>query len=110
MGIKTFRPTSPGSRFKTSSTFEELTKKAKPEKSLLEGKKSSGGRNNKGRTAIWHRGGGHKKRYRVIDFKRHDKVGIPAKVASIQYDPNRSARIALLHYADGEKTLHPLAR
>ena len=103
MGIKKYNPTSPGSRFKTSATFEELSAKARPEKSLVKGKKSSGGRNNKGEITIWFRGGGHKRRYRVVDFKRHDKAGIPAKVASIQYDPNRSARIALLHYADGEK-------
>ena len=103
MGIKKYNPTSPGVRFKTSATFEELTKKARPEKSLVKGKKTSGGRNNKGEITIWFRGGGHKRRYRVVDFKRYDKVGVPAKVASVQYDPNRSARIALLHYADGEK-------
>jgi len=102
MGIKQYKPTSPGSRFKTSATFEELTPKKRPLKSLTKGKKSSGGRNNQGEITIWFRGGGHKRRYRVIDFKR-DKTGIPAKVASIEYDPNRSARIALLHYADGEK-------
>lgn len=104
MGIKKYNPTSPGSRFKTSSTFEELTPKTKPEKSLTKGKKGIGGRNNKGRITIWNRGGGHKRRYRVIDFKRHGKIGIPAKVVSVEYDPNRSARIALLHYADGEKS------
>ena len=103
MAVKQYRPTSPGSRFKTSTTFEELTPKVKPLKKLTKGKKRIGGRNNKGRTTIWFRGGGHKRRYRVIDFKRHDKVGIPAVVASIEYDPNRSARIARLHYADGEK-------
>ena len=103
MGIKKYRPTSPGSRFKTSATFEELSKGAKPEKRLTKGKKRSGGRNNQGEITIWFRGGGHKRRYRVVDFKRHDKAGVPAKVASVQYDPNRSARIALVHYADGEK-------
>ena len=103
MAVKQYRPTSPGSRFKTSTTFEELTPKVKPLKKLTKGKKRIGGRNNKGRTTIWFRGGGHKRRYRVIDFKRHDKVGVPATVASIEYDPNRSARIARLHYADGEK-------
>lgn len=102
MGIKKYRPSSPGQRFKTSSTFEELTKKAKPHKPLLKGKKRIGGRNNQGEITIWFRGGGHKRRYRVIDFKR-DKTGVPAKVATIEYDPNRSARIALLHYADGDK-------
>jgi len=102
MGIKQYRPTSPGSRHKTSATFEELTPKAKPHKPLVKGKKRIGGRNNQGETTIWFRGGGHKKRYRVIDFRR-DKHGVPAKVAQIEYDPNRSARIALLHYADGEK-------
>ncbi len=101
MGIKTNKPTSPGRRFQTSSTFDEITR-TKPEKSLLKPLKKSGGRNSLGRMTARHRGGGHKKRYRVIDFKR-DKEGIPAKVASIEYDPNRSANIALLHYADGEK-------
>ncbi len=105
MGIKKYRPTSPGSRFKTSATFEELTKKKgrKPYKPLTRGKKTSAGRNNQGEITIWQRGGGHKRRYRVIDFRRYDKVGVPARVASIEYDPNRSARIALLVYADGEK-------
>lgn len=103
MGVKQFRPTSPGSRFKTSATFDELSQGNKPLKSLTEGKKRIGGRNNKGQTTIWFRGGGHKRRYRKIDFRRHDKVGIPAKVASVEYDPNRTARIALLNYADGEK-------
>ena len=101
MGIKKFRPTSAGIRFKTVSTFEEITS-SKPEKSLLFPLKKSGGRNSYGRVTSWHRGGGHKRQYRLIDFKR-DKREIPAKVASIEYDPNRSARIALLHYADGEK-------
>lgn len=102
MGIKQFRPTSPGTRFKTASTFEELTPGTKPLKKLTKGKKRIGGRNNTGRTTIWFRGGGHKRRYRVVDFRR-EKVGVPAKVVSIEYDPNRSARIALLSYQDGEK-------
>ncbi|NLG86379.1 MAG: 50S ribosomal protein L2 [Firmicutes bacterium] len=101
MPIKIYKPTSPGRRFVTVSTFEEITKK-QPEKSLLKPLKSRGGRNNQGRLTVRHQGGGHKRRFRVVDFKR-DKDGIPAKVASIEYDPNRSARIALLHYADGEK-------
>ena len=103
MAIKKYKPTSAGSRFKTSSTFEELTPKTKPHKKLTEGKKRISGRNNQGEQTIWFRGGGHKRRYRVIDFKRHDKAGVPAKVATIEYDPNRSAHICLLHYADGEK-------
>ena len=103
MAIKKYKPTSAGSRFKTSSTFEELTPKTKPLKKLTKGKKRISGRNNQGEQTIWFRGGGHKRRYRVIDFKRHDKVGIPAKVATVEYDPNRSAHICLLHYADGEK-------
>ena len=101
MSIKKYKPTSPGRRFVTGGTFEEITKK-QPEKSLLKPLKSHGGRNNKGRTTVRHQGGGHKRRYRVVDFKR-DKDGIPAKVAAIEYDPNRSARIALLHYVYGEK-------
>jgi large subunit ribosomal protein L2 len=101
MGIKTNKPTSPGRRFQTSSTFDEITRK-NPEKSLLRPIKNSGGRNSLGRMTARHRGGGHKRKYRLIDFKR-DKEGIPASVASIEYDPNRSANIALLHYADGEK-------
>ncbi len=96
MALKKFRPTSPGKRFQTVSTFEEISK-VKPERSLLQPQKRSGGRNCYGRITAWHRGGGHKKMYRLIDFKR-DKREIPAKVASIEYDPNRSARIALLHY------------
>ena len=98
---RSFRPTTPSLRFKTVSTFEEVTKST-PEKSLLEPKKRTNGRNNKGRITVRHRGGGHRRHYRKIDFKR-DKTGIPAKVSAIEYDPNRSARIALLHYADGEK-------
>ena len=101
MAIKTIKPTSPGRRFQTYSTFEEVTCD-KPEKSLLRPLKKSGGRNTHGRVTSRHRGGGHKRRYRVIDFKRN-KDGIPAYVATIEYDPNRSANIALLHYADGEK-------
>lgn len=101
MPIKKFRPTSPGRRFFTVQTNEELTKQ-QPLKSLTEPKKRSGGRNSTGRITSWFRGGGHKRRYRAIDFKR-DKMEVPAKVAAIEYDPNRSARIARLHYADGEK-------
>lgn len=101
MGIRKLKPITPGTRFMTFSTFEEITRTT-PEKSLLEPLTKSGGRNNLGRVTARHRGGGHKRQYRIIDFKR-DKFGIPAKVFSIEYDPNRSARIALLHYADGEK-------
>lgn len=101
MPTKSFRPTTPTRRFQTVVTREGLTKK-KPEKSLTTGKKRSGGRNNQGETTIWFRGGGHKRSYREIDFKRN-KDGVPARVAAIEYDPNRSARIALLHYQDGEK-------
>jgi large subunit ribosomal protein L2 len=101
MGIKKYKPTSPGRRFQEVSDFSDVTR-GKPEKSLLAPRKSSGGRNNHGRITMRRRGGGHKRRYRVIDFKR-DKWDIPARVASIEYDPNRSARIALLHYVDGEK-------
>ncbi|MBD3258001.1 50S ribosomal protein L2 [candidate division GN15 bacterium] len=101
MGIKKFRPMTPSSRFRTVPSFEEVTSTV-PEKSLLRPLKKSGGRNNRGRITAYNRGGGHKRHYRLIDFKR-DKHGIPARVASIEYDPNRSARIALLHYADGEK-------
>ena len=101
MGIKVYKPTSAGRRFQVGSTFEELTR-SKPEKNLLRPLPKSGGRNSMGRITCRHRGGGHKRRYRLIDFKR-DKPNIPAKVASIEYDPNRSARIVLLHYKDGEK-------
>ena len=101
MAIKRVSPTSAGRRFQTYATFEEVTKK-KPERSLIQIRKESGGRNNNGRVTIRRRGGGHKRYYRLIDFKR-DKDGVPAKVAAIEYDPNRSARIALLHYRDGEK-------
>jgi large subunit ribosomal protein L2 len=101
MAIKKFRPTSPGKRFQTITGFEEITSSL-PERSLLRPLRKTGGRNSYGRITAWHRGGGHKRKYRVIDFKR-DKREISGKVASIEYDPNRSARIALLHYADGEK-------
>lgn len=101
MGIKKFKPTSPGLRHRSIPDFAEITR-SKPEKSLLEPLRKKGGRNNKGRVTARHRGGGARRAYRLIDFKR-DKHGIPARVASIEYDPNRSARIALLHYRDGEK-------
>ena len=101
MGIKKFRPLTPSQRYRTVSDFSEITTD-KPEKSLLEPIKRSGGRNNHGHITSRRRGGGHKRQYRRIDFKRN-KFGIPAKVATIEYDPNRSARIALLHYVDGEK-------
>jgi len=102
MGIRKYKPTSPGRRGATVSDFSELTPGAKPAKRLLRVKTKTGGRNNQGKITVRHRGGGHKRRYRVIDFRRA-KDGVPARVASIQYDPNRSARIALLHYVDGEK-------
>src|SRR6266700_3732922 len=101
MPMKKYNPTTPTRRFTTSVSREEITRD-RPEKSLVEGKKRSGGRNSEGLISSRFRGGGAKQAYRVIDFKR-DKAGIPAKVASIEYDPNRSARIALLHYVDGEK-------
>ncbi|UCH83805.1 MAG: 50S ribosomal protein L2 [Candidatus Latescibacterota bacterium] len=101
MAIKKFKPITPTLRYRTVSDFSGLTKK-KPEKSLLEPLKKSGGRNSHGRVTARRRGGGHKRMYRKIDFKR-DKLNVPSKVAAIEYDPNRSARIALLHYADGEK-------
>lgn len=101
MAIKTYKPVTASRRFLTNSTFEEITR-SKPERSLLAPKTRSSGRNSYGRVTSRHRGGGHKQRYRIVDFKR-TKDGIPAKVAHIEYDPNRSARIALLHYADGEK-------
>lgn len=101
MAIRKVKPTSPGRRFQVFSTFEEITRTS-PEKSLLKVLTKTGGRNAHGRITSRHRGGGHKRHYRIIDFKR-DKTGIPAKVATIEYDPNRSARIALLHYSDGEK-------
>lgn len=101
MGIKKYRPTSPGRRFMSVSTFEELTTD-QPEKSLLAPLKQRAGRNHQGKITVRHQGGGHKRQYRLIDFKRN-KDGIPAKVATVEYDPNRSARISLLNYADGEK-------
>ena len=101
MAVKKLKPTSPGRRFQTVSDFETVTKST-PEKSLLAKKKRSSGRNVHGRITSRHRGGGHKQRYRIIDFRRN-KDGVPAKVAAIEYDPNRNARIALLHYVDGEK-------
>ena len=101
MAIKSFKPYSAGRRFMTVASFEEITTD-KPEKSLVERLKKNGGRNQQGRLTVRHQGGGHKRLYRIIDFKR-TKDGIPAKVATIEYDPNRSARIALLNYADGEK-------
>lgn len=101
MGIKRFKPTTPGRRFATGYTFEEITR-SEPEKSLVVSLHRHAGRNNQGRITTRHRGGGHKRLYRLVDFKR-DKDGVPARVAAIEYDPNRSARIALLHYADGEK-------
>jgi large subunit ribosomal protein L2 len=101
MAIKKLKPVTPGTRFRTNFSFDEITKE-KPEKSLTVALRKSGGRNNLGRMTSRNIGGGHKKRYRIIDFKR-DKKGVPAKVFSIEYDPNRTSRIALLHYADGEK-------
>jgi large subunit ribosomal protein L2 len=101
MGIKTYRPYTETRRFQTGLTFEEITSSS-PYKPLLEPKSRISGRNNQGELTIWHRGGGHKRHYRRVDFKR-DKTGVPARVATIEYDPNRSAFIALLHYADGEK-------
>ena len=101
MAVKAFKPTSPGRRFQTVSDFAEITKST-PEKSLLAPLKKTGGRNSNGRITARHIGGGHKRRYRIVDFKR-DKRDIPARVASIEYDPNRSSRIALLNYMDGEK-------
>jgi len=101
VSIKVYKPTTPGRRFMTGYTFEEITK-TEPEKSLVVSLKKKGGRNNLGRVTMRHRGGGHKRLYRIIDFKRN-KIGVPGKVAAIEYDPNRSARIALIHYVDGEK-------
>jgi large subunit ribosomal protein L2 len=107
MPIKTYRPTTSTRRFQTAVTRDEITRQT-PEKSLVAKLQRSGGRNSHGEITIWFRGGGHKRRYRMIDFKR-DKTGIPAVVAAVEYDPNRSANIALLHYRDGEKRyiLHP---
>lgn len=101
MAIRKLKPNTPGTRFMSIASFEEITKST-PEKSLTASLKKSGGRNNLGRVTSRHRGGGHKRRYRIIDFKR-DKHGVPAKVFSIEYDPNRTSRIALLYYADGDK-------
>jgi large subunit ribosomal protein L2 len=107
MGIRQFKPVTPGSRFRSVSDFAEVTKST-PEKSLLEPLRRTGGRNNKGHVTTRHQGGGHKRQYRRIDFRR-DKAAVPARVAAVEYDPNRNARIALLHYVDGEKRyiLHP---
>src|SRR3954470_8662573 len=102
MGIRNYKPTTPGRRGSSVADFVEVTRR-EPEKSLLRPLPKKGGRNNHGRITTRHQGGGHKRAYRVIDFRRADKDGIPAKVAHIEYDPNRTARIALLHYADGEK-------
>ncbi|MHB8510040.1 MAG: 50S ribosomal protein L2 [Candidatus Dormibacteria bacterium] len=101
MAVKKYKPTSPGRRFMSVATFEEITKK-EPEKSLLVALPKRAGRNNTGSISVRHQGGGHKKQYRIIDFKRN-KFGVPGKVAAIEYDPNRTSRIALIHYADGEK-------
>ncbi|GLV52130.1 50S ribosomal protein L2 [Thermobispora bispora] len=102
MGIRKYKPTTPGRRGASVSDFSEITR-SRPEKSLLAPLHRKGGRNHQGRVTARHQGGGHKRAYRIIDFRRNDKDGIPAKVAHIEYDPNRTARIALLHYADGEK-------
>jgi large subunit ribosomal protein L2 len=102
MGIKTYKPITAGMRQWTSLDFSDLTKDAKPEKTLTSGRKERAGRDSRGRISVWHKGGGHKRRYRDIDFKR-DKIGVPGKVATIEYDPNRSANIALVKYIDGEK-------
>jgi large subunit ribosomal protein L2 len=108
MGLKSFNPYTASRRFMTVLDKSHITKQV-PEKALVESKKRSGGRNSHGEIVIWHRGGGHKKAYRKVDFRR-DKEGVPAKVAAIEYDPNRSSNIALLHYADGEKRyiIHPV--
>src|SRR3981081_1101672 len=108
MGLKSFNPYTASRRFMTVLDKSHITKQV-PEKALVESKKRSGGRNSQGEIVIWHRGGGHKKAYRKVDFRR-DKEGVPAKVAAIEYDPNRSSNIALLHYADGEKRyiIHPV--
>jgi large subunit ribosomal protein L2 len=102
MGIRKYKPTTPGRRGSSVADFVEITRST-PEKSLVRPLHSKGGRNSSGRITVRHQGGGHKRAYRVIDFRRHDKDGVPARVAHIEYDPNRTARIALLHYADGEK-------
>jgi Ribosomal protein L2 len=108
MQLKKYKPTSSGRRFQTVSDFSEITRDY-PEKKLLSKYKKNSGRNNNGRVTTRHQGGGHKKRYRIIDFKR-DKRDIPARVAEIEYDPNRSARIALLNYIDGEKKVYIMSR
>ncbi|EPD26216.1 50S ribosomal protein L2 [Actinotignum sanguinis] len=102
MGIRKYKPTTPGRRGASVADFAEITRST-PEKSLVRPLKKTGGRNNQGRITTRHKGGGHKRQYRLIDFRRWDKDGVPAKVAHIEYDPNRTARIALLHFADGEK-------
>ena len=102
MAIRKYKPTTPGRRGSSVADFAEVTR-SQPEKSLTRPLHKKGGRNNTGRITTRHQGGGHKRAYRVIDFRRHDKDGVPATVAHIEYDPNRTARIALLHYADGEK-------
>ena len=102
MGIRKYKPTTPGRRDASVADFAEVTRST-PEKSLVRPLHGKGGRNSYGRVTTRHQGGGHKRAYRLIDFRRHDKDGVPAKVAEIEYDPNRTARIALLHYADGEK-------
>src|SRR2546429_4275938 len=102
MGIRKYKPTTPGRRGASVADFAEVTRDH-PEKSLVRPLHNKGGRNNTGKITTRHQGGGHKRAYRVIDFRRSDKDGVPAKVAHIEYDPNRTARIALLHYADGEK-------
>src|SRR5499427_334882 len=102
MGIRKYKPTTPGRRGASVADFVEVTRDT-PEKSLVRPLHNKGGRNNQGKITTRHQGGGHKRAYRLIDFRRHDKDGVPAKVAHIEYDPNRTARIALLHYADGEK-------
>ena len=101
MALKSYKPTSPGTRFRTVQTRDELTD-IKPLKRLTKGKKKISGRNNEGKICVRRRGGGHKRRYRIVDFKRN-KDGVPARVAAIEYDPNRSANLARLHYKDGEK-------
>src|SRR6185312_11699024 len=102
MAIRKYKPTTPGRRGSSVADFVEITRTT-PEKSLTRSLPKKGGRNNQGRITTRHQGGGHKRAYRIIDFRRYDKDGVPAKVAHIEYDPNRTARIALLHYADGEK-------
>ena len=105
MAIRKYKPTTPGRRGSSVADFAEITRST-PEKSLLRPLPKTGGRNNQGRITTRHIGGGHKRQYRVIDFRRNDKDGVDAKVAHIEYDPNRTARIALLHYVDGDEALH----